>query len=631
MRELLRRLLMLIVVLGCLSPVAPARATVVIPLAPEELAEEADAIVTGTVTRIRSRWNREQSQITTTIVIAVDEVLKGEVPDGKIKVTHHGGSVGDSHAWIQGNPQFRRGERVLVFLTEQPDGSLRVSHLYQGKFSLLTDPATGDELAVRDPNPPGVRALPRPDGAAAWSGDADGATVAELKERVRRTAHRKRPGKRVRGVEAETAAASTQDNDAFTFFSNAARWFEPDSGLPVRLYLNWEGEPAAPSRGYDQARAAFAAWSSVPGSSLRIVDGGITYAAGLLLDNASAISFRDPYWQIGSFGYGCKGILAVAGYFYNTASTKIINGKKFYRIIEADLVTADGWQGCGFYESFQHLAEVLTHEVGHMLGFDHSKDKNATMHATAHFDGRGASLMPSDQAGVVFLYPGSGSGGGSASGSGGGTASFTLSVVGAGTGSGTVTSSPKGIKCGSDCSESYAPGTAVTLTAKPDRGSTFAGWSGACSGTGACTVSMTAARSVIATFTTAAGTGAAAGADLVLTAVGNPPGRVAAGGRLALSDTVRNEGASASSRTHVAYYLSSSGNVKDRDVKLRGKRTISALSAGATSSGQVTVTVPRKVAPGTYRVVACVESARGEKDNANNCRASVGSVTVDPR
>jgi len=33
-----------------------------------------------------------------------------------------------------------------------------------------------------------------------------------------------------------------------------------------------------------------------------------------------------------------------------------------------------------------------------------------------------------------------------------------------------------------------------------DRGSTFAGWSGACSGTGSCTVSMTAARSVTATF-----------------------------------------------------------------------------------------------------------------------------------
>src|SRR4030095_5918505 len=40
----------------------------------------------------------------------------------------------------------------------------------------------------------------------------------------------------------------------------------------------------------------------------------------------------------------------------------------------------------------------------------------------------------------------------------------------------------------------------VTLTATPAAGSTFAGWSGACSGTGSCTVTMSAARSVTATF-----------------------------------------------------------------------------------------------------------------------------------
>ena len=44
-------------------------------------------------------------------------------------------------------------------------------------------------------------------------------------------------------------------------------------------------------------------------------------------------------------------------------------------------------------------------------------------------------------------------------------------------------------------------GTSVTLTAAAATGSTFTGWSGACSGTGTCAVSMTAARSVTATFT----------------------------------------------------------------------------------------------------------------------------------
>ena len=44
----------------------------------------------------------------------------------------------------------------------------------------------------------------------------------------------------------------------------------------------------------------------------------------------------------------------------------------------------------------------------------------------------------------------------------------TLGVVRAGTGAGTVTSAPSGINCGSDCSETYPSGTAVTLTAVPE-------------------------------------------------------------------------------------------------------------------------------------------------------------------
>jgi hypothetical protein len=70
-----------------------------------------------------------------------------------------------------------------------------------------------------------------------------------------------------------------------------------------------------------------------------------------------------------------------------------------------------------------------------------------------------------------------------------------------------VTSSPAGIDCGLDCSESYAEGTEVTLTAARAIGSDFVGWSGACTGTGPCVVTMDAGKSVTATFDEGAGTG----------------------------------------------------------------------------------------------------------------------------
>jgi Ca2+-binding RTX toxin-like protein len=77
----------------------------------------------------------------------------------------------------------------------------------------------------------------------------------------------------------------------------------------------------------------------------------------------------------------------------------------------------------------------------------------------------------------------------------------TLTVTKDGTGSGTVTSSPAGIDCGSDCTESYSEGTDVNLTAAAASGSTFAGWTGGgCGGTGACMLTMDANKAVTATF-----------------------------------------------------------------------------------------------------------------------------------
>ena len=75
----------------------------------------------------------------------------------------------------------------------------------------------------------------------------------------------------------------------------------------------------------------------------------------------------------------------------------------------------------------------------------------------------------------------------------------TLTVQKSGSGSGTVTSAPSGIDCGGTCSASFPTGNSVTLTATAAPGSTFAGWTGDCSGAD-CSVVMDVNRSVTATF-----------------------------------------------------------------------------------------------------------------------------------
>ena len=79
---------------------------------------------------------------------------------------------------------------------------------------------------------------------------------------------------------------------------------------------------------------------------------------------------------------------------------------------------------------------------------------------------------------------------------------YTLTVDKQGSGSGTVTSNPSGINCGTDCSQDYLQGTAVTLTASPSFAHVFTNWSGCNSVTvdNKCNVTMNAAKTVTATF-----------------------------------------------------------------------------------------------------------------------------------
>ena len=121
-----------------------------------------------------------------------------------------------------------------------------------------------------------------------------------------------------------------------------------------------------------------------------------------------------------------------------------------------------------------------------------------------------------------------------------------LTVARDGTATGTVTSNPGGINCGTQCSAAFAVDSMVTLTATPDTGAEFVGWAGGgCSGTSTCTVTLSAATTVTATFNTAtylvtidlggSGTGMVTGASAGIACPGTCTAMVPHGSQLSLT------------------------------------------------------------------------------------------------
>jgi M6 family metalloprotease-like protein len=212
---------------------------------------------------------------------------------------------------------------------------------------------------------------------------------------------------------------------------------------------------------------------------------------------------------------------------------------------------------------------------------------------------------------------------------------FSLSVLKSGSGAGTVTSVPAGIDCGSDCAEDYASGTSVELTAAAAAGSVFTGWGGACSGTGSCIVSMTAARFVTATFTLLPTVDLASltlssadvsGCKSVTGTVTLTSPAPAAGVVVSLSDTL------ASASTVATVKILSGATTKNFTVKTSPVATDESGTVSATL-GSTTRTQGLTLRPmGLYSVTLSPTSVAGSNPVTGTakleCKAGPGPVTV---
>lgn len=165
----MRRMLALFVAVAGLGGLAvPARGAVVVAMNFDELALDAHRVVLGEVVGITARWSADKTIIETVVEVRVEVDLSASAAGTTVRIVQPGGRIGDVGLAVPGMPEFRQGERVLLFLHvtgTDADGATThsVVGLAQGKFAVL--PRLGGGFDVVQQYPSGLAlAFPDADG-----------------------------------------------------------------------------------------------------------------------------------------------------------------------------------------------------------------------------------------------------------------------------------------------------------------------------------------------------------------------------------------------------------------------------------------------------------------------------------
>lgn len=118
------------------------QATLFVPLSVEQLTEQSQLIVRGTVLG-KSCQRDAAGRVFTKVELKVAEAWKGTVSGARLTVVHGGGILGDRKVVVVGQVDYRIGEEVVAFLVLNQRGEAVTLGLAQGKFHVWTDPATG--------------------------------------------------------------------------------------------------------------------------------------------------------------------------------------------------------------------------------------------------------------------------------------------------------------------------------------------------------------------------------------------------------------------------------------------------------------------------------------------------------
>jgi hypothetical protein len=125
---------------------APMAASTFEAMTQKELIAASEAVVQGQVLKVHSFWDASGRMVMTEALIRVEDTILGQAPS-IVRVQTFGGNVDGFIVEAAGFPEFKAGERMILFLSPEKDGIARVAGYQFGQYHVRRDKA-GVELAV---------------------------------------------------------------------------------------------------------------------------------------------------------------------------------------------------------------------------------------------------------------------------------------------------------------------------------------------------------------------------------------------------------------------------------------------------------------------------------------------------
>ncbi len=349
--------------------------------------------------------------------LQIQEQFKGAQLPVVVQLTLPGGLLNSGFGQVNfGIPKLQPGQTLLLFAEQRSDGSLQAMQLTMGMFFRLQQH--------------GVDYYERALSAEGDRGEGFNATyhrprAAEPFDRWLRAAkYGKAAATEDYFIDLKAVSSWQKFNLLRGDNNNAVRWFQFDTDTALNWVSTAGGQAGMVQNEFAMITAAANALTNDAGSRLTVTHSGATIPSpDTHCDNGNsdghAVLWNDPLNAIsGSYNCANGGVLASAGPCFFETST-ISNGQPYNEAFEGRIQIQDN-AGCYFDgDSGRNGAEVMAHEMGHVIGLAHScgdaetgscagapaAAQVATMRASAFGDGRGASFMPDDQAALAFVYP----------------------------------------------------------------------------------------------------------------------------------------------------------------------------------------------------------------------------------